>query len=256
MAGIITDITNDWTNDCERLILFADIMGFKEAVMSNHHDKLKNRLLKFKQSFDGKIKPLCEGDYLRFVQFSDSIIIVVNGVDSKMVDLITRAGILLMHEALSNGFPIKGVISKGEFTYDESNDLYFGRPLVDAALLHDELYYYGIVVHHTAEKVIKDNLGYNIPYCINSISIKKGKTTHYHLVWNMAGRDFNYTDITIQALEWLCKIQESVSGAPRIYIDNTIAILKSDEVEFAKHIKTLSEKEQCAEEGYSLPYKE
>lgn len=255
MAGIITDIKNDWTSDRDRLILYADIMGFKDAVMSNKHELLKKRLLTFKQSFDSKIKPLCEGDYLRFVQFSDSIIIVVNGVDSMMVDLITRAGILLMHEALSNGFPIKGVISKGEFTYDESDDLYFGRPLVDAAMLHDELYYYGIVVHHSAEKVIKDNLSYSIPYCISPVAIKKGKTTHYHLVWNMAARDFSYADITSQSIEWLSNIQESVSGAPRIYIDNTMAILDSDKVKFAEQIQSLSTKENGAEDTYSLSEK-
>ena len=251
MVSVI-DNANEWVTDRERLIIYADIMGFKNAVMANEHQVLKGRLLKFKQNFDSKIKPLCEGDYLRFVQFSDSIIIVVNGVDSKMIDIITRASILLMHEALSCGFPVKGVIAKGEFTYDERNDLYFGRPLVDAAVLHDELYYYGIVVHHTAEKVIKENVGYNIPYCISPVAIKKGKTTHYHLVWNMAERDFSYADITKLSKEWLTNIQESVSGTPRIYIDNTIAIIDKDAEEFPVQIKSVVHQEQGTA-GYFLP---
>lgn len=50
----------------------------------------------------------------------------------------------------------KRSLAKGKFTFDEENDLYFGRPLVDAYLLHDELYYYGIVAHHSIESLIKN----------------------------------------------------------------------------------------------------
>lgn len=232
----ITDNINSWTEDKDRLILYADIMGFKETIFSNKHEDLKKRLLSFRKSFEKKIKPLCTGDYMRFVQFSDSIIIVVNGVDSKMVNLVTKAGIILMHEAMRAEFPIKGVLSQGKFTYDKDNELYFGRPLVDASLLHDELYYYGIVVHHSAEKVIKNNISIDCPYGISRISLKKGKSSHYHLIWNMLKINLSPGDITYNAMKWLENIQESVSGAPRIYIDNTIAILNNDAESFPKTV--------------------
>lgn len=236
MTMKLTDNINSWSEDKDRLILYADIMGFKDTIFSNTHDDLKKRLLSFRKSFEKKIKPLRTGDYMRFVQFSDSIIIVVNGTDSKMVNLVTKAGIILMHEAMKAEFPIKGVISQGMFTYDKDNELYFGRPLVNASLLHDELYYYGIVVHHSAEKIIKNNISIDCPYGISPISLKKGKTSHYHLIWNMMKINLSPGNITDNAVKWLEKIQESVSGAPRIYIDNTISIIKHDSDEFIKSL--------------------
>ena len=228
----ITDNIDSWQEDKDRLILYADIMGFKDTIFSTSHNDLKKRLIKFRQSFENKIKPLRDGDYIRFVQFSDSIIIVVNGTDSKMVNLVTKAGIILMHEALKLKFPIKGVISQGRFTYDERNELYFGRPLVNAALLHDDLYYYGIAVHHSAENIIKKNITIDCPYSNSSINLKKGKTSHYHLLWNMISINLTPGDITSKALLWLENIQETVSGSPRIYIDNTITILEQDSKTF------------------------
>ena len=247
----ITDNINSWLEDKNRLILYADIMGFKDTIFSNSHDILKRRLLKFKRSFEKRIKHLLTGNYMKYVQFSDSIIIVVNGIDSKMVRLVTKAGAILMHEAMKAGFPIKGVLSQGMFTYDEGNQLYFGRPLVDAALLHDEIYYYGIVVHHSAEHIIKNNISIDCPYAISPICLKKGKTSHYHLFWNMLRINLSPGDITDTAVRWLEKIQESVSGAPRIYIDNTMSIIKSASSHFAElvAIPTTTSK---AISGYSL----
>lgn len=229
----ILDHQTSWTEDSDRLILYADIMGFKDRVMSTSHEELKKNLLDFMESFNRKMKPLLKGDYLRYVQFSDSIIIVANGTDSKMFNIITKAGVCLMHGAMSHGFPIKGVLTKGMFTFDEKNDLYFGRPLVDAYLLHDELYYYGIVAHHSIESLIKRYKNLDLPYCKNQIPLKKGKTSHYHLSWQFFNDNLSIGNISQKVENWLAHIEETVSGAPRIYVDNTIAVIKSD-----KYLKT------------------
>ncbi len=251
MSMKLTDNINSWSEDKNRLILYADIMGFKDTIFSNSHNDIKKRLLSFRKSFEKKIKPLCMGDYMRFVQFSDSIIIVVNGTDSKMVNLVTKAGVILMHEAMNAQFPIKGVISQGMFTYDKDNELYFGRPLVDASLLHDELYYYGIVVHHSAEKTIKSNISIDCPYVISSINLKKGNISHYHLIWNMLKINLSPGDITDNAIKWLEKIQESVSGAPRIYIDNTKSIIIRDSKDFFNLMSTPTASSNTVS-GYSI----
>ncbi len=246
----LNDALDLWSKDKERLILYADIMGFKETVISETHDDLKERLMKFKQTFDKRIKPLRSGDHLKYVQFSDSVIIVVNGTDSKMVNLITKAATVLMHVALSQNFPIKGVISKGVFTYDENDELYFGKPLVDAALLHDEIHFYGIVVHHSAEKVIKQNISKDIPFICSPIPIKKGKTSHFHLAWSLTSTNLSPKDIKVKAKEWLTNIQEQVSGTPRIYIDNTIELLKTDS---KNKIKLNSGSRNKTNTGYLIP---
>ena len=99
----------------------------------------------FIKSFNKKIQPLLKGNYLKYVQFSDSIIIVANGTDSKMFNIITKAAICVMHGAMSHGFPIKGVLTKGRFTFDEEDDLYFGKKVDVSKLKSDkqEIYYDG-----------------------------------------------------------------------------------------------------------------
>lgn len=221
-----------WSESVERLLLYADIMGFKNRVLSLSHDTLKNQLTTFRKDWQNKMSPLKIKDYLRFVQFSDSILIVVNGTDEKMFNLLTKASICLMHTALEHGFPIKGVMSQGKFSFDKESELYFGRPLVDAALLHDELKYYGIVVHHSAEHTVKLFQSDSNPYSNTPIALDGGESSHFHLAWNLLNTSYQPENITEKCYNWLARIEESVSGRPRIYVDKTRKILMKDSERF------------------------
>ena len=99
--------TPKWEEPAERLVLYADIMGFKSRVMDNSHEVLRNDISRFRNDWESRMKPFLKADHLRYVQFSDSILIVVNGVDDKMFNLITKAAFCLMHTAISNRFPLK-----------------------------------------------------------------------------------------------------------------------------------------------------
>ncbi|MBQ6649305.1 MAG: hypothetical protein IJM66_10735 [Muribaculaceae bacterium] len=216
----------DWSESAERLVLYADIMGFKNRVLTTEHEELRKSLQIFREDFTKQASPLQIEDYLRFVQFSDSILAVAQSADKKMLNLITKFGVRLMQISSEMGFPIKGVLSKGMFTFDTENQLYFGQPLVDAYLLHEEIKFYGIVVHHTAENLVKQ-FGGNA-YCNNQIFIAKGKVNHYHLRWNMFKKTLDEGDNTTDCIMWLDKIAETVSGEPRMYIDHTKEILVCD----------------------------
>lgn len=229
---------SSWEDDADRLVLYADIMGFSHRVTFSNHTELKKDLEKFKQSWEAKIKPLETGGHLKSVQFSDSILLVVNGTDEKMFNLITKAAACLMQTATSLGFPIKGVISQGRFSYDKDNELYFGLPLVQAYQLHDEIYYYGIVVHHSAEQIVKKYADATKPYTKTLVPLKKGKTSHYHLSWHLLKKDLSAGNIKDQVNDWLDKIEESVSGTPRIYVDNTRQVVKDDNTKW----ETIGEK--------------
>ena len=150
-----THAPTDWNANSERLILFADIMGFKARVINTNHAKLIKDMEAFHDTLERKSSPLLISDKLRYAQFSDSILVVANGTDESMFNLISKAAARLMHVALSEGIALKGVIAQGKFTYNEAKELYIGKPLVDAYLLHDEIKFYGIVVHHSAEKTVK-----------------------------------------------------------------------------------------------------
>lgn len=217
-----------WTTEGERLLLYADVMGFKSRVATRSHKQLKDEILDFRSAWDAKTSCLKLGNYLKFVQFSDSMLLVVQGVDSKMFNLLTQAAVCLMQTAMEKGFPIKGAISQGLFTLDNEKQLYFGQPLVDASLLHDQLKFYGIVVHNSAEKTIKANSDILRPYSKTPIYIEKGKVSHYHLCWNTINNGYKYEDITDKCNKWLDTIEESVSGEPRMYVDRTREILKND----------------------------
>lgn len=221
-----------WEDDNDRLILYADIMGFSHRVNSSNHSDLKNDLITFKQTWESRIKPLQAGDHLRSVQFSDSILIVVNGTNEKMFNLISKAATCLMQSAIKLGFPIKGVIAQGKFTYDREKELYFGPPLVNAYLLHEEIHYYGIVVHHSAEQTIKRYADSTNPYTKAEIPLKKGKVSHYHLSWHLLNRNLSKGNIGEEVNNWLDKIEEQVSGTPRIYVDHTRNVIQNDNVEW------------------------
>jgi hypothetical protein len=221
-----------WEDDADRLILYADILGFSHRVTKNNHNDLKTELLKFKQAWENRIKPLQAGGHLRSVQFSDSTLIVVNGINEKMFNLISKAAICLMQSAISLGFPIKGVLAQGNFTYDKENQIYFGLPLVEAYQLHEEIHYYGIVVHHSAEQTVKKYMDVTMPYTKTEVNLKKGKTSHYHLSWHLLNKNLSPGNIKESVNKWLDKIEESVSGTPRIYVDNTRKVVDSDDKEW------------------------
>lgn len=84
------------------------------------------------------------------------------------------------------------------------------------------------MVHHSAEKTIKQNIREDIPFLCSKISLKKGKTSRYHLAWSLTSTSLSPKDIKNKAVRWLTLIQQQVSGTPRIYIDNTIEMINSD----------------------------
>lgn len=217
-----------WNDSAERLILYADIMGFKERVYSKSHDELKSNLLKFKEKWEKYVSPFQFKEHLKFAQFSDSTLIVVNGTDEKMFNLLTKATFRLIHAAMEMKFPIKGVIAQGDFLFDKQKELYFGCPLVDAALLYDEIQYYGIVVHHSAERSVEKFRNKERPYLKSKIFLKSGKISHYHLCWNMLNHNLAPGDNSKECESWMDEIEKEVSGRPRIYVDNTRIVLGED----------------------------
>lgn len=217
-----------WDQDAERLVLYADVMGFKSRVMTRSHEQLKQEFLDFRKAWDARVSPLKLNDFLKFVQFSDSMMIVVKGVDEKMFNLLTKASITLMQIAMEKKFPLKGAIAQGIFGFYADRQLYFGQPLCDAAVLHDQLKFYGIVVHHSAEKTVRSYSTKLLPHSKTPIYIDKGKVCHYHLCWNLLDNKYQSNDITMTCEKWLQTIEESVSGEPRMYVDRTLEILRKD----------------------------
>ncbi|WCF98440.1 hypothetical protein [Porphyromonas gingivalis] len=232
-------------------VLYADIMGFKDRVMRTQHQNLEKEFNALITDLDAWFSPNKKAQTFKVSFFSDSILVVDEDTE-KGFNRISKAAAGLMQVSLEHKFPLKGVISKENFTYKEVNQLFFGRALVDAYLLQEQIHYYGIVAHHSIEGDIKkyangwkekDNgnrKGIN-PYILSPIPLKSGNITHYHLAYNLisekreTGKNVDKTHKRI--ISWLEQISGTVSGNPRIYVDKTLQVLREDLSMFKEHKK-------------------
>lgn len=236
----------------EMYVLYADIMGFKDRVIRTEHTDLEKDFENLLTGLDYWFKPNKKSRKFKVSFFSDSILIIEENTKDGF-NRISKAAAGLMQVSLKHKFPIKGVIAKGKFTYKEKKQLFFGRALVDAYELENEVHYYGIVAHHTVEKDIQNyskgktrrdkegkikTKGAN-PYVLSPIPLKRGNTTHYHLAYNLiskkreTGNDIEEINRDIKS--YLEEISGTVSGTPRIYIDKTLQVLKEDLEIFKEH---------------------
>lgn len=228
-----------WQENEDHLVLFMDIMGFKDRVTRTPHKDLLKTLTDFKELND-RLKPLLSdknGELLRMVQFSDSIIIASMNPDKKSLNRIVKAAVVLMHNALESGFALKGAIAQGPLTFDAGTGIYFGLPIVDAYLLEEELKYYGVAFHHSVEPLIEDYLK-NPPVkggnpCYSPIEecklpLKSGASSHYCVAYQKMSKALSKKDDSTRLSSLVKNLGKTVSGAPRIYIDNTLSVFKDN----------------------------
>lgn len=231
-------------------VLYADIMGFKDRVIRTEHTDLEKDFENLLTGLDYWFKPSKKSPKFKVSFFSDSILIIDENTN-KGFNRISKAAAGLMQVSLKHKFPIKGVIAKGKFTYKEEKQLFFGRALVDAYELENEVHYYGIVAHHTVEKDIQNysngetaeygntNTITPNPYVLGPIPLKTGYTTHYHLAYNLISKKREtgkgIDEINRNIISYLEEISRTVSGTPRIYIDKTLQVLKEDLEIFEEH---------------------
>lgn len=154
-------------------------------------------MIEFKEKND-RLKPLLKdknGELLRMVQFSDSIIIASLDDSKSALNKIVKAGVVLMQNALETGFALKGAIAKGPLTFDSGSGIYFGRSIIDAYLLEEELKFYGVVFHHSVEELIQQykdippirgKREQKIPVSEYQIHLKSGRSTHYVYIISQA----------------------------------------------------------------------
>lgn len=222
------------TNKDIKFVLYLDIMGFKDRVNKVDVSELKEQLLKFKTK-NKWLEPLLKNDangktYISMAQFSDSIVLVSESDSENDLKRISRAAAILMQTALETGFALRGAIARGEMIFDDNNQLFFGKALVDAYLLEEELSYYGVVFHESVEYKI-NNLKEGDKYkkLIEDIEIplKKGKSKHYHIAWHKLMQN-NKIEKNEKSIDWLNDLRKTVSGNPRVYLDNTLKVIVKD----------------------------
>lgn len=209
-------------NTANRFVAFLDIMGFKDRVARTNHAQLLEQLTNFNReitSYIGKYK----NSEIQLAQFSDSIVLFSNDTTSISLQTLAEVTRGIMQTAINLQIPMKGAIAQGKITCDIPKQLFFGQALIDAYLLEENINYYGILVHHTAEKSVLKLIDNKKIFKDIKAPLKSGKISHFELSWYI--NDDN-KDIDLKKICSALKvIRQTVSDSPRKYIDNTLDVI-------------------------------
>ena len=157
------------------------------------------------------------------VIFSDSILLVSEDDTELSARAIIAVACFLLGSSFTKGIPIKGALAYGEQTADFTKSLYFGRPLIDAYTLQDELQMYGVVLHHSMENHLKQHgmIAKMEGLCHCELPLKGCNVSHY-CVSVQPFFDVKKDD----PVSCISKMYDTVSGNTRRYVDNTIQLIK------------------------------
>lgn len=224
-------VKEKWEDTANRYVAFIDIMGFSNYVYRNEHELVKNRMLKFEnivsrtenaartaaKSMDGLDKGI------RTLVFSDSVLILSTDSSKASLESIIITCQLLMANCLKSGIAIKGAISYGMITADFNKSLFFGKALIDAYQLEEQLTFYGIVIDHKVQKKMRVLKVESIYILNQSVPTKSGNISHGHVNWARVCETIHKKTSPMEIME---SFYEDMSGHPRKYVDNTIALMK------------------------------
>lgn len=239
-GSVLKDVTKrkSWSPTEKRFVCFLDIMGFKDMVMRNPHDKIfemLTELSKHREEIENSNLPKkYDSDSLKTVSFSDTIVVFTKQDSIECLELLTLSVSWLFAKAMSMGIPMKGAISHGEMSVNISRQIFFGQPLIDAYLLEEDVAFYGIVIHNTLEEFINNRALKPLissKYIDCLIPLKSGKINHLILDWVQALEtdvdDEQKLSVKEIAINLMKKQRERTSGSPRKYIDNTVEVINT-----------------------------
>lgn len=217
----------------KRFVAFLDIMGFKDRVARNEHDEILKELEVFQSNISQYVSYHSEAN-VQISLFSDSILIYSqnDSVDSlhALADITSHIMMYAIHQ--EKPIPLKGAIAAGVMTCNPTKQLYFGQALIDAYLLEENVKYYGVLVHHSAEKYLKKDKF--LEFRDVKAPLKSGEIYHYELSWYNVklesaknGEETTQEKIQVDVSECLNNLRLTVSDEPRKYIDNTKKVMDS-----------------------------
>jgi hypothetical protein len=226
---------NGFRNETPNIfVAYLDIMGFKDRVFREKHEDVKKMLDSLRpaiETIEKEARKRLE-DQIKLkdngkkgdtdpssvfpVSFSDSIILFSNNDSDDSADRIIVDTAYIFSEAIEHEIPMKGSIAFGEMTVDIERSLFFGKPLIDSYELHKELQIYGIALHHTAQKQLRQLKNTGVKDSLVSdylVPMKSGKIKHHFVNWPYFSEN---------SRDYVNKLYSSVSGTPRKYVDNTL----------------------------------
>ncbi len=217
-----------------RFVLFFDILGFKDLVSRSSHEEVLKKLKKLKGRASkleiAKLKKTAQEKYnidirqyqTKSVTFSDSIIFFSEGDTTSDFLKILIDSQYMLNEALSIGLALKGAISYGRITVDFEQNIFFGQPIIDAFLLHEDLHMLDVILDHNCDlqKDKYNNIFINENIKFLNVKMKYGHVSHSIVIPRLSSK----IDEKIILLK---KLYYTTSGSPRAYIDNSVKFYES-----------------------------
>lgn len=224
----------NWSITAKRYVCFLDVMGFKDLVSRRSHRQVFSLMKKLSDAKNSIRLAFDENENKKYhdiiytTSFSDSIVVFTkDNSKTSLIALVAVAIPHLMQSALSKGIPMKGALAFGEMSIDKEGQIFFGQPLIDAYLLQEDVYYYGVVVHNSAELLVSKTPT-NKHFIDISTPLKSGNISHYNINWFDHLKKLKQKDFIIKKKfgQLVSKHRSLTSGRPRKYLDNTIQVFK------------------------------
>lgn len=222
-------------NTKNRYVAYFDIMGFKNMIKTNPADDIYT---KFKDLLDEIKRRLKTHKYLAYSAFSDLIVVITEDDSDKSFTQLSDAALILMQDTFFKyKWGMSGCIAKGKITYDKDRNIFLGQPIVDAYLTSEDIDYYGVIVHQSANEDVRKYIARKKKASKNShlenlfkeerVYFKSGFYSEYHLRW------FDFDSVKKYNPQESCKLVISdlndmlnnIHGRARRYIENTKDII-------------------------------
>lgn len=221
-----------WGITCKRFVAFIDIMGFKDLIARNTHEDIYSLMKKMhdrRKAAESIPWGQAASILVTTTSYSDSIIMYSKDDSYDSMYSLICAVSALTNDLLIEGIPHKGAVAFGIITLDHKNSIFFGQPLIDAYLLQEEINFYGIIAHGTAEEEINSHKK-RIPFTkYHLCPFKGGYSNHLaiHPIYLDTSTPDKYENQRQGLFESINKFRFKTSGHLRKYIDNTDEYLKA-----------------------------
>jgi hypothetical protein len=226
------DAENNWEITAKRYVVYIDIMGFKDMVAKMPHNdvyELMKRIDGIKKHVESVEWVENKAGLVKTTTYSDSIILYSKDDSYDSFDFIVSTTAGLIDYLFNEGIPFKGAVAFGLMTLDTDKSIFFGQPLIDAYLLQEEIYFYGILFHATVEQeVLMTNDKWPSFTSMYLCNLKAGSAKHmtiYPLHAKSKGEKYNERYLSL--IKAVKELRLKTSGHLRNYIDNTEQYLSS-----------------------------
>jgi hypothetical protein len=125
----------------DRLVVFIDVLGFKNLVYSTSTELINRYYALLLSSFQAAITKR----NFDFLLISDSIVVFCNN-DIESLSSLIKTTTILQADLLGKGILVRGAISHGDLFVDKINNIIVGKGLINAYQLEMQAKYPRVIV--------------------------------------------------------------------------------------------------------------